>query len=207
MISLFDETPKRSTFNILVVCTGNICRSPLGEYLLLGDLIGLPVLVYSAGTQALVGQPMHEPMQQISKDLVILDATKHEARQLTVDMLKGSDLILAMDRSHRRQIVEMLPRVSRVTFTLREFSRLADQVSNGDLDMRSGRSAVELLRNAVESVAQLRGTLSLLDDPALEDVIDPYGQDQATYKKSVEQLVPAVNASSRLLIDAVGEIY
>lgn len=149
---------------------------------------------------------MHASVQVFAADLGLSDAVLHQAQQLTIEMLKESDLILAMDRGHRREIVEMLPRASRRTFTLREFARLADQVSNDDISKRSGRSPLEILRGAVESVAQLRGTLPLLDDPLQEDVVDPYGKDQATYKLSVGQLLPAANASARLFNDAVGEI-
>lgn len=206
MFSLFDKASDRSTFNILVVCTGNICRSPLGESLFRNALLRLPVQLSSAGTHAMVGKPMHASVQVFADDFGLSDAVLHQARQLTVKMLKESDLILAMDRGHRREIVELLPRASRHTFTLREFARLADHVSNDDVSMRSGRSPLELLRSAVESVAQLRGTLPLLDDPSQEDVADPFGKDQATYKLSVGQLYPAVEASARLLNDAVGEI-
>ncbi|WIV45299.1 low molecular weight phosphatase family protein [Glutamicibacter nicotianae] len=206
MLSLFDKTTDRSTFNILVVCTGNICRSPLVESLLRNELSRLPVQVSSAGTHALVGQPMHAPVQKIADEFELPDPGLHVAQQLTIGMLKESDLILAMDRGHRREIVEMLPRVSRYTFALREFARLADQVSNEDIAIRSGHSSLDLLRGVVESVAQLRGTLPLLDDPSQEDVIDPYGKDQATYRLSVGQLLPAADASARLFNDAVGEI-
>ncbi|MHA6967277.1 arsenate reductase/protein-tyrosine-phosphatase family protein [Glutamicibacter bergerei] len=188
-----------------MVCTGNICRSPLGESLLRNELSPLPVVISSAGTHALAGQPMHAPMQKFADEFGLNEAAAHQAQQLSLEMLKESDLILAMDRGHRREIVEILPRASRHTFTLREFARLADQVSNEAIAMRSGRSPLELLRAAVESVAQLRGTLPLLDDPFQEDVVDPYGKDQATYKLSVGQLLPAANASARLFKDAVGE--
>ncbi|MGP5124097.1 arsenate reductase/protein-tyrosine-phosphatase family protein [Glutamicibacter ardleyensis] len=188
------------------MCTGNICRSPFGEALLRAELSRLPVQVFSAGTHALVGQPMHESIKELAQKFGYLDAGLHQAQQLTVGMIKESDLILAMDRGHRREIVEILPRASRHTFTLREFARLADQVSNEDIARRSGRSPLELLRGAVESVAQLRGTLPLLDDPWQEDVVDPYGKDRATYKLSVGQLFPAASASVRLFNDAVGEI-
>lgn len=205
-LSLFDRSPYRPSFNILTVCTGNICRSPLAESLLRVELSHLPVALSSAGTHALLGKPMYETNQEIAQELGIIDASNHRARQLSLDMLKQSDLILAMDRGHRRRIVEMLPRASRYTFTLREFARLADQVSNDDLAMRSGHSAIELLRNALESVAQLRGTLPLLDDPMQDDVIDPYGQKPAVFRLSAEQLISATKRSSLLLNDAVGEI-
>lgn len=206
MLSLSDKSPDRSTFNILVVCTGNICRSPLGESLLRNELSRLPVQISSAGTHAMVGQPMPAQAQEFANAFGLSDTVLHQAQQLTVEMLKDSDLILAMDRGHRREIVEMLPRASRYTFTLREFARLADEVSSDDLTMRSGRSPLELIRGVFESVAQLRGTLPLLDDPSEEDVVDPYGKEQSKYKLSVGQIVPAANASARLFNDAVGEI-
>lgn len=148
---------------------------------------------------------MHSPVQKFAVEFGLNDEVRHQAQQLALWMLKESDLILAMDRDHRREIVEMLPRASRHTFTIREFARLADQVSNDDIAMRSGRSPLELLRGVVELVAQLRGTLPLLDDPSQDDVVDPYGKDQTTYRLSVGQLLPAANAITRLFKDAVGE--
>ena len=61
--SLMSQEP----FSILVVCTGNVCRSPAAERLLASKL-GSTVQVASAGTHALVGQPISEPMAALLRD-------------------------------------------------------------------------------------------------------------------------------------------
>ena len=55
-------------FSILTVCTGNICRSPAVERLLTRKL-GPTVSVSSAGTHALVGHPIAEPMASLLRNM------------------------------------------------------------------------------------------------------------------------------------------
>src|SRR5690606_4076566 len=64
---------------ILTVCTGNICRSPMGEILLRANLADLGVRVHSAGTHALVDHEMTEQSQQLAVRLgaTEADATAH----------------------------------------------------------------------------------------------------------------------------------
>ena len=53
-------------FAVLVVCIGNVCRSPAVEHLLRSALDGdSTVAVHSAGTRALVGQPVQPPMKRL----------------------------------------------------------------------------------------------------------------------------------------------
>lgn len=52
---------------VLVVCTGNICRSPLAEALLRTRFAGSGLRVHSAGTHALPGVPMTDPAQQVAR--------------------------------------------------------------------------------------------------------------------------------------------
>jgi len=160
----------------------------------------------SAGTHALVGEPMQEKNRRIAANLGLSEFSEHHARQIAVEELRKADLVLALDREHRRHIVELLPRQSRRVFTLREFARLASHVTSQDMASRPGQTAANLLRNAVETVAQRRGSLPLLDNPADDDVIDPYRMSDDVYQDSANQLVPAVSATTRLLIDAVGEV-
>ncbi len=86
---------------ILTLCTGNICRSPLAEYLLrtkLGER-GNNAEVSSAGIGALVGHAADSDTQAVALEHG-LDLSSHRARQLTVEILRQSDLILAMEKHH-----------------------------------------------------------------------------------------------------------
>ena len=93
--------------NILVVCTGNICRSPTGEYLLKKEL-GPDFNVMSAGLGALVENPAHEISQKIALQHGI-DMSAHRARQINLDILKWADLILVMENGHKRELLHKYP--------------------------------------------------------------------------------------------------
>ncbi|WP_418608121.1 hypothetical protein [Georgenia sp. SUBG003] len=123
-------------FTILTVCTGNICRSPAVEHLFraaFGATSG--VTVASAGTGALVGQPVHGPMADLLRG-VDVDPDGFAARRVTEQMLRGADLVLPLTRDHRAQVVDLAPAAVRRTFTVREFARLASQVDREQLEAR-----------------------------------------------------------------------
>src|SRR5690348_647746 len=97
------------TTRVLLVCTGNICRSPLAEALLRRaleerDLKG--VEVSSAGTGAWDGAPASEGAYLVGLEQGI-DLSGHRARLLTPAMVDEADLILAMSRSHLARVREL----------------------------------------------------------------------------------------------------
>lgn len=95
--------------NVLVVCVGNICRSPLGERLLQAKAPHLNVT--SAGVGALVGKPADETATQVAAENdVSLDG--HAARQATSEILSGADLILVMETGHKAAVTQIAPQVS-----------------------------------------------------------------------------------------------
>src|SRR4051794_38777979 len=121
-------------FRVLFVCTGNICRSPMGQAMLtsrlraaLGDDADRLVEVSSAGTYGLVGHPI-EPDALVALDEIGVVPDEFAARELAEDIVEASDLVLTATREHRAAAVSMLPRWSRRTFTIREFARLVEAV-------------------------------------------------------------------------------
>ncbi|MDP9888907.1 arsenate reductase/protein-tyrosine-phosphatase family protein [Pseudarthrobacter enclensis] len=113
---------------ILTVCTGNICRSPVAERLLqagLDQVVPGGFHVASAGTRAMVG----EPMQPISADIVRTYGGSPDgfaARQLTPKILRGVDLVLTMTSGHRGEVLQLDASLLKRTFTIREFARMLD---------------------------------------------------------------------------------
>lgn len=103
--------------HILVVCIGNICRSPTAEFLFRQQLAHRNVHVSSAGLGALVGRPMDGHAIQILKDHGI-DAAEHRARQIDSAMLRKADLILAMERRHIAAAARLAPESSGKLFLL-----------------------------------------------------------------------------------------
>ncbi|KMK52204.1 phosphotyrosine protein phosphatase [[Actinobacillus] muris] len=98
--------------NLLVVCMGNICRSPLGEMLLKDAFPNK--LVRSAGIASLksnlVGKSADRMMKIVAENYQI-DLSSHQAQQLTPELCQQADLILVMEKKHIKMIECILPGV------------------------------------------------------------------------------------------------
>ncbi len=95
--------------HILVICVGNICRSPMAEALLRDALRGQEeITVESAGLGALVGHPASEFAVELMDERG-LDITSHRARQIEPDLVNVADLILVMGSGHKRTIDSVEP--------------------------------------------------------------------------------------------------
>ncbi|MUK02269.1 low molecular weight phosphatase family protein [Vibrio cholerae] len=180
-------SPEGRPFQILTVCTGNICRSPMAQLLLQDGFDALSpdqFLLSSAGTRALAG---HSAEKHIADALAQeeIDASGFRAKQIHSSMLKEADLILAMSREHRSRIVELYPGALMKTFTIREFARIAPtQVAMTYSPTLRWSAAVEAARKNRSNPG--------IDRLAEDDVVDPYGKDSATFRRSFDQLRPAV---------------
>ncbi len=103
-----------------MVCTGNVCRSPMAEYLLrpcLEDLPGWHGHVRSAGVGALIGQPADETTAALMRDRGI-DIGEHRASQLLRQDLRQADLVLVMENHHREAVFDLDPTARGKTFLL-----------------------------------------------------------------------------------------
>lgn len=94
--------------SILVICTGNICRSPTGERLLRKIIPGMKI--DSAGTQGLVGHPADATAVEVAAAHG-LSLDDHVARKLTPAMAREYDLIMVMEPEHIEQVTAIAPEV------------------------------------------------------------------------------------------------
>lgn len=99
--------------SILVVCVGNICRSPVGERQLAARLSerGSDIAVSSAGIGALVGEGADATAADVASGHG-LSLGGHVARQFTRGLGAAQDLILVMEPGHRREINRVAPDLS-----------------------------------------------------------------------------------------------
>ena len=177
----------QEVFSILAVCTGNVCRSPAVERLLANKL-GPTVNVSSAGTHALVGHPISEPMAALLRDNGI-EPDPFEARRMSEQMLKEADLILSMTRAQRGLVVELWPAAVRRTFTLREFARLLSWVDPSALP---AETTADRLRAAIPLAVAERGRERR--SPEEDDVTDPFRLSNTVYADSFVQITTAVDS-------------
>lgn len=99
--------------HILVVCVGNICRSPVGEKLLQKHFPQKSI--FSAGIASershLVGKPADSMMVDVAA-VHGVDISSHRSQQLTQELCKKADLILVMEKRHIEQVQHISPESS-----------------------------------------------------------------------------------------------
>ncbi|WP_186288938.1 low molecular weight protein-tyrosine-phosphatase [Burkholderia gladioli] len=103
--------------SILVVCEGNICRSPMAEAMLRQAVPGRRVA--SAGLNALVGMPASPYAQEVMRTRG-LDVSTHRAQQIGRCLCADADLILVMARGQRLSLESRFPFVRGRVFRLGE---------------------------------------------------------------------------------------
>ncbi len=183
-------TPRN--LRVLVLCTGNVCRSPAAELLLrrgLGPAAGVEVT--SAGTSALEGEPVAGPMARLLRARGI-EPDGFAARQLQPADVRDADLVLTMTTAQRRSVVSSVPGAVRRTFTLVEFAELAavaevDRLPGGPADRIAA-----VLRAAPRARARRTSTG--------DDVEDPYGRPPEVFERVLGAIAAAVD---RLLSEVV----
>ena len=114
---------------ILIVCTGNICRSPVAQAMLQQRLPNLTVK--SAGLGALVGQPVDERARRLA-EADGLDVASHQARQLDADQLAEADLVLVMTSGQRQALAKRWPEALGKTLLLGKWLNQAHEIEIPD---------------------------------------------------------------------------
>lgn len=101
--------------NILVVCIGNICRSPMAEYLLKQQYPNL--YIESAGISGLTGHAADQKAMLCMQRLGI-DMQPHVAKKLNSELIRKADLILVMSQNQQKHIEQTWPFAKGKTFRL-----------------------------------------------------------------------------------------
>ncbi|MBE7370807.1 arsenate reductase/protein-tyrosine-phosphatase family protein [Dermacoccus barathri] len=175
---------------ILVVCTGNVCRSPYIHLRLAAELDGLGIEVTSAGTGALAGWPV-DPGSVALLDAAGIDSTAFRARQLTVDMVEDADLVLTATRAHRRAVVQEAPLGLRKTFALTDFADLVVDVQPQEVEAARGRSGVGKLVAAAGARRHLVHARPEDDDA---DIVDPFKMGPEVFAQMEREITPSLDA-------------
>ncbi len=162
--------------SILIVCTGNICRSPLAEGFLrarLEERLGPEApAVTSSGTIGWEGSPAMPESVEVAAERGV-DIGAHEARRLEPEQVAAVDVVIGMCAEHRDAAGIATGEAGRKVFTLKELVRVLEELppATPGTDL-AGRisSASDLRRDGFHGNA------------TDEDVVDPLGMSLETYR-------------------------
>lgn len=165
---------------ILVVCTGNTCRSPMAMALLRHRLAALgrhDVAVESAGTLGWNGRPATDHTVEVLAERGI-DLSGHTSRRVDAELLGTADLVLAMTRNHAWAVAAHDPAAVHRTFLVGEIARLG--AAHGARDGVALRDWVL----AVDARRAHRRAIGRADD----EIADPLGDPLETYRYTRDRL-------------------
>jgi protein-tyrosine phosphatase len=166
-----------AAIEILIVCTGNICRSPMAAAFLRQrfEARQLDVAVTSAGTRTQGKPPMDEVIELM--DAHDLDVSEHRSQLVSKQLVAEADLVLCMAREHLREVVLIDSDAYPRTFTLKELVRLG---------VEAGRRPAEL--SIPDWLRKLDDGPATIGFAGLDDIEDPVGRRFATYRRVCDEI-------------------
>ena len=159
----------KSSIHIMMVCLGNICRSPMAAAVLATrarEITELEIVVSSSGTSSWhVGQGANPPSQRVWERAGY--SHYHVASQIDGERIKESDLILVMDSSNHQNVLSMTESADqKKIFYLREFDSERDGLEVPDpygLDDDAFESVLEMVERSVDGLLNALGVASPSD--------------------------------------------
>jgi protein-tyrosine-phosphatase len=176
--------------NILFVCTGNTCRSPLAEVFLkqMAEDAGLEVSVQSAGIAASQGAPMSRHSAVIVENHGLRQ--QHKSQAATAKLIQWADLILTMTVSHKRALIQNFPQALEKIHLLKEYVENNPEVLFVIAESESFYSELEMKRVLSQSITpEERHRLWELENSLPDyDIFDPFGGTLNDYERCAAEL-------------------
>ncbi len=179
-----------------MVCTANICRSPIAESLLAKrwegsqGLDGGKLLEISSAGFLTSGIPSPKEAIDVGHEFGI-DISSHLSRQVSPDQIAASDLILTMTRQHVIAISAIDDTAFTKTFSLKELIRRSEAITPGDQ-----------LRDWLRRLNERRDRRELLGVSQVDDVADPYGRPIEIYRSVTGELAALTDS----ILDLLGNL-
>lgn len=180
--------------NILFVCTGNTCRSPMAEGMLrkLAQARGIPLEVQSAGVAAAEGMPISCHAEAVLRDQQIHD--EMSSKPLSAELVAWADLILTLTSSHKQFTINQFPESAGKVYTLKEYVEDDEQVLKDLQEMDRLYAAYEMAKSLgkdpddrdEERLIELQ-----LRIPSF-DISDPFGGSLEEYEATAAEIRSAL---------------
>jgi protein-tyrosine phosphatase len=180
--------------DVLFVCTGNQCRSPMAEKLLAAAVGGRAgdLTVSSAG---FVSEGTPSPPEAVAALSALgIDLSSHRSRTATPDLLRSSSLVVAMTRQHLIDLAVESPSEWNRFFTFADVLRRGGEVG--------GRARGETVRAWALRLHADRGRQSLLSLSVADDVADPMGGGRRDFEATRNRLAGMASGLADLLSPA-----
>jgi protein-tyrosine phosphatase len=192
----------RTRFEVLVVCTANVSRSPLAAALLRHHLrerfgeTAATIRVTSAGTDARDGDPTDRAVAEVLRRLRRPVPADGAARRLDAQHVASADLVLTMTRAQRASVIGVVPPAQRRVFTVLELARIA-RLLGGERRLPPSAAPASALRALVGEAPAWRGPTAPAD-PASDDVADVHlleVEEQVKAGRRLDEALAAVVAA------------
>lgn len=165
---------------VLFVCTGNICRSPMGELMFPLFFHSDAVETDSAGVNGLIDHQIDPSSNKLLK-LDGIDASSFRSKRITPQLALSSDLILCFTEAQRGNIVTLAPRARSRTYTVSDFANLCRYCAGNGLIC--GDTIEDRLDSIIANASMVRPML-----PASQDIKDPYRREFKMFQNAHDQM-------------------
>ena len=141
-----------SDLNVLFICTGNTCRSPMAEQIFNEQTKGLSAQAFSAGLDAKPGSPMNPQAADALTNLGY-SAKEHSSTQVSTQAIEEADVILTFTQDQKDEVAKRFPDAVEKLFTISEYANRGTGTSEDVADPYG--SSAEVYKETAETISSL----------------------------------------------------